>query len=294
MKRPLSSEKIESDLNHEMNEVDKAHKYKQCSEFDPMFEYNQCSESDCSDQETIEPSHWNCLYRYNDENGVYSEYLLSFKTLESFLDKYLDSPDAKVLVPGCGDSPFSADMQKAFELNDVTNCDVSAAAIDLMQKKYKLIPELKWVIDDLQDSEFEDDEFDIVVDKSLIDCLFWVPIKEGYPDVLVAGVLENYHRILKDGGTCIILSTRDTISLRPFYDDSQKHPTGTLFADHRESGLTFPPCKWDCVKVYHIGVSIEENMCVSQAAIPTDVTSLDPGTDPEGMKRFYMFILKKS
>lgn len=48
------------------------------------------------------------------------------------------------------------------------------------------------------------------------------------------------------------------------------------------------------MKVYHIGVSIEENMCVSQAAIPTDVTSLDPGTDPEGMKRFYMFILKKS
>jgi SAM-dependent methyltransferase len=74
----------------------------------------------------------------------------------------------RILVPGCGNSPFSNDLYKAGYRNQI-NLDFCPRVISQMQQRS---PHLQWVIGNgTKMTSFCDGYFDTVVDKALLDTL---------------------------------------------------------------------------------------------------------------------------
>ena len=76
--------------------------------------------------------------------------------------------EARILIVGCGNADFSPDFVKrsGFLCKNITHIDYCNVVIEQQLKKY---PKLDFRVMDALDMEFEDDTFDFIIDKSLID-----------------------------------------------------------------------------------------------------------------------------
>lgn len=125
-------------------------------------------------------------HRFQTETSF--EWLLSFEQLRHQLepilqDEHGDPSTVRILVVGCGNSPFSADLYDAGYTN-IVNIDYSATVIQHMQEKHAVDRSLmQWRVMDMTDlSSFSDASFDVVLDKAAMDALL---TKEGdvwHPD----------------------------------------------------------------------------------------------------------------
>merc|ERR1711884_986387 len=110
---------------------------------------------------------------------------------------------ARVLVLGCGDAPFSADLFAA-GYRDVTNVDYSRVCIERMSKKH---PEMVWKVADATNMVGIDDEvFDAVVEKSLFDAFVGAKVTPDEKEFNVTNTLAEAWRVLKPGGTYFSLN----------------------------------------------------------------------------------------
>ncbi|CEM01849.1 unnamed protein product [Vitrella brassicaformis CCMP3155] len=103
------------------------------------------------------------------------EWLVSFDGVKGQLTPLLREQD-DILVVGCGNSSFSADLFDA-GYRHVTSIDYSSRVIERMTARY---PQLKWLCADmtkLEDS-FPAGSFDVVIDKAAMDALV---CEEGDP-----------------------------------------------------------------------------------------------------------------
>jgi ubiquinone/menaquinone biosynthesis C-methylase UbiE len=143
---------------------------------------------------------------WNDFNAKTSEFEWygSYKQLQAALAPYLQ-PGASLLVVGCGNSAFSAELYDAGVTTNVANMDYDDRVIQTMAERNKARPQMKWQTDDMRVlSTFEDASFDVVIDKGALDALMSSP--EAKPDALE--MMASITRKLKPGGRylCITLS----------------------------------------------------------------------------------------
>ncbi|KAK4683701.1 hypothetical protein P7C73_g6532, partial [Tremellales sp. Uapishka_1] len=79
--------------------------------------------------------------------------------------------DARILMLGCGNSQLGEVMYDAGWKN-IVNVDYSATLIATMAARHSdLRPEMKWLEMDVLDLQFEEGDFDLVVDKGTMDAM---------------------------------------------------------------------------------------------------------------------------
>ena len=150
-----------------------------------------------------EKNYWENRFKSEEEY----EWLCTFNDIKEYINRDLDIED-KILVLGCGNSTFSADLYNA-GFNNISSADFSSVVIDAMKKKYSSShPSLQWMVSDVRDlKEFSDDTFDVVIDKACIDALVcdegdpWNPNNETKDDV--DATLNAVVRVLKNTGRFI-------------------------------------------------------------------------------------------
>ena len=144
-----------------------------------------------------EKKYWESRFQAEEEY----EWLCTFNDVKEYINRDIDFED-KILILGCGNSTFSADLCDAGYLH-VNSADFSSVVIDAMRKKYSSShPSLKWFVSDVRDlKEFEDSTFDVVIDKACIDALVcdegdpWNPNEQTKNDV--NATLNSTVRVLK-------------------------------------------------------------------------------------------------
>ena len=108
--------------------------------------------------------------RYTKDTNQFEWYCRYPELKEYFKDAGLD-PLHNILVAGCGSSRLSADLYDAgFE--NITNIDFSETVIAQMEQKYhKSHPNMRWDVGTLLLMNYQDEEFDYVIDKATFDTL---------------------------------------------------------------------------------------------------------------------------
>ena len=83
-----------------------------------------------------DPNYWDKRYQEEGQEGSF-DWLLSYASLKPNLQQFLTNKDMKILVVGCGNAPFSADMYDDGYENIVNN-DISQVVIDIMAERNKV------------------------------------------------------------------------------------------------------------------------------------------------------------
>lgn len=116
------------------------------------------------------------------------EWLTTWSQVEQFLLPYL-KPEQKILIVGCGNSSFSADIYDA-GFHNIVNIDFSAVVIEKMKAIHEAVrPGMQWVVMDMTKMTFPEHSFDIVIDKAAMDALVvdegdvWDPNEETIQSV---------------------------------------------------------------------------------------------------------------
>eukprot|EP00929_Paragymnodinium_shiwhaense_P047281 TRINITY_DN23977_c0_g1_i1.p1 TRINITY_DN23977_c0_g1~~TRINITY_DN23977_c0_g1_i1.p1 ORF type:complete len:297 (-),score=58.48 TRINITY_DN23977_c0_g1_i1:283-1041(-) len=130
-----------------------------------------------------------------ESTGESQEWLLGYADIASFFEAVVKDKGVTILVLGCGDAPFSADLHAAGYQN-VTNVDNSAVVIEKMAEKH---PEMTWVVADATNMEgIADEAYDVIIEKTLVDN--FVAIKGGDKDFLITNMWAEVWRALRPGG----------------------------------------------------------------------------------------------
>ena len=85
------------------------------------------------------------------------DWMTSFENLAPTLEPLLPDKDKRILIVGCGDAPFSADLFHVGGYCNQVNADYSEIVID---KQRQIWPEIDWrVMDCLNMNQIEDSSF---------------------------------------------------------------------------------------------------------------------------------------
>jgi len=154
-----------------------------------------------------DPDYWE--ERYKNQDGKTFDWLEDYETLKSIMSDFkIDKGSCKVLNLGCGNAEMSEDMYKDGYLNNY-NIDISKEVIDQMKERnsenkiickffYNFLGEVM----DVRDLKYENDFFDMVVDKSTIDAILCGECSF----INVAKMLKEVDRVLKVDGIYMIIS----------------------------------------------------------------------------------------
>lgn len=152
----------------------------------------------------------------------YDQHFASADTEDAAAVATAASSDAKsrvrILVLGCGNAPFSADLYDAGYTN-IVNIDYSSTVICTMKERHALSrPHMQWLVMDMTNfptstATTENTSkmvFDIVIDKAAMDALL---VNEGdvwYPNPTVVStaysMCHSVSRVLTNGGTFVQIS----------------------------------------------------------------------------------------
>jgi len=178
-----------------------------------------------SNSDFKEKGYWDSRFQEEEEY----DWLLTFEQFKGSLLRYFPKLDdsttsspgsekiahtgcgkTRILVVGCGNSSFSADLYDSGYWN-IVNIDYSQVVIDKMQAKYADRPGMSWICMDMTRLEFEEGtEFDVVVDKAAMDALM---VDEGdvwnpRPTVCAAAhsMCQEMRRVLSKSGLFLQIS----------------------------------------------------------------------------------------
>ena len=118
-----------------------------------------------------ETKYWDKRYEEENKDEVF-DWLESYASLNSYLSPYLTNKDMKILIIGCGNAKFSEDLyDDGFE--NIVNNDISSVVIAKMKERNAIKrPKMEWLVMDVTDmSDLSSNSFDLIIDKSTIDCL---------------------------------------------------------------------------------------------------------------------------
>mmetsp|Transcript_51133 Transcript_51133/g.147552 ORF Transcript_51133/g.147552 Transcript_51133/m.147552 type:complete len:247 (+) Transcript_51133:54-794(+) len=123
---------------------------------------------------------------------------------------------ARILHAGCGNSLMPEEMYDQGYRN-IVNIDTSAVVIAQMESRNQLRPGMQWRVMDAISTDFDDGEFDVVIEKSLIDT-FDCAADDATP--LVSSFLQEVARILKPGGVFVCISLGTPKTRLSFFEES--------------------------------------------------------------------------
>lgn len=160
------------------------------------FDYSE-EESD-NLPEFGEGSYWDD--RYKNDSGFFDWYF-DWWRVSPLLKDHIGDRKNKVLVLGCGNSTMSSDMVKD-GFQKVYNIDISSVVINNMRDTFKDEPRLIWEEMNCAKMSFEDNFFDLCIDKGTLDAIVC-----NIDDVnLMKQSLKEIHRTLKPGGRFISIT----------------------------------------------------------------------------------------
>ncbi|XP_047506731.1 eEF1A lysine and N-terminal methyltransferase homolog isoform X1 [Pieris napi] len=165
-----------------------------------------------SHKEFSDKDYWNKFFKKRGNKAFewYGEYL----ELCTYLHKYIKQTD-KILIPGCGNSSLSADLYDV-GLKQITNIDVSEVVIRQMKAKNVGRSEMTFTCMDAMKTTFEDDEFNVVLDKGTLDAL--MPDESEDTIENIDNYFKEMKRILKTGGRFICISLLQSHILKKLVD----------------------------------------------------------------------------
>lgn len=153
-----------------------------------------------SHKEFSEKDYWNKFFRKRGNKAFewYGEYL----ELCGQLNKYIKTKDS-ILITGCGNSSLSADLYDVGYVN-ITNVDVSEVVIKQMKNVNKARTNMKFMCMDATRMSFEDEAFNVVLDKGTLDAL--MPDATEETNAIIDKYFSEIKRVLKLGGRFVCIS----------------------------------------------------------------------------------------
>jgi ubiquinone/menaquinone biosynthesis C-methylase UbiE len=185
-------------------------------EDDLQEQFGETDESRAKDNETLESEFWDKTFQGIDPDDPV-EWLLSYNSVGRFFRPY-KRDSGRTLCIGCGNSDFSAGLD-ADGFQGLTSTDFSPVVIKQMQKKYKA---LKWEVQDARKLTYTNASFDVLVDKSLLDCMFYAEDRL----TALSAMLNEIHRVLKPGGVALFLTVRAPGEVNQLFDGSNSKQLG--------------------------------------------------------------------
>eukprot|EP00968_Pinguiococcus_pyrenoidosus_P000859 scaffold48_cov311-Pinguiococcus_pyrenoidosus.AAC.54 len=141
-------------------------------------------------------SFWDRRY-LKSETGF--EWYHPYPALATLLAHYVKRDDM-ILIMGCGDSPLPVDMYND-GYKKIVCADVSRVVIDRQKEKHQDLP-IQWYAVNMIDCLFEDQQFNVVLDKACLDAIFCHDLGEQAP----AKALQEVDRILVPNGLYFLVS----------------------------------------------------------------------------------------
>ncbi|KAK4787081.1 hypothetical protein SAY86_010914 [Trapa natans] len=161
-------------------------------------------ESSCNSYDYGDAAYWDARYVQDAEMGNFDWYQ-RYSDLRPFVRMYMPSYSSRVLMVGCGNALMSEDMVKD-GYKDIVNIDISFVVIDMMRRKCKYIPQLKYMQMDVRDmSFFPDESFDSIIDKGTLDSLMC----GSDARISAPRMLGEVSRLLKPGGIYMMITYGD-------------------------------------------------------------------------------------
>lgn len=162
--------------------------------------------------------YWEKRYTRSDEPF---DWMCDYEQLEPTLlpllhNSYKPNKDVKILIVGCGNANFSSDFvnNSGFNTNSIVHIDYCEVVIQQQKKKF---PQLNFRIMDALDMTFDDDEFDFIIDKSLIDTTLC------YHDgrKITQTLFNEFHRVLKPNGRIVTISLHTEEEVKEFKSSNE-------------------------------------------------------------------------
>ncbi|THU86245.1 S-adenosyl-L-methionine-dependent methyltransferase [Dendrothele bispora CBS 962.96] len=114
--------------------------------------------------------YWNTRYS-QETDGASFDWFKSYSEIAEIIHNLIPSRSSKILMLGCGNSKLSEEMYDDGYKN-IVNVDYSAVVIQQMQKRHREVrPEMKWHEMDVRDLKFEEETFDVAIDKGTMDAM---------------------------------------------------------------------------------------------------------------------------
>lgn len=153
--------------------------------------------------------------RYVAEKGKTYDWLVDYEQLKCILSKCPQQVQkcSKILNVGCGNGVITEEMYDD-GYKSITNIDISEEVIQQMQDRNTKRLEMRYLVMDGQEMIFEDESFDVVLDKCTIDGIM---TSEEY--LLTAHrVISEVFRVLKTGGLYIVVSYASSSTRRYLFE----------------------------------------------------------------------------
>ena len=145
-------------------------------------------------------SYWEARYK-SSENTTF-DWLENYSALKDIISSLnISKETGQILNLGCGNSEFSEHMY-ADGYRNIKNIDISHNVIKSMSERNKDKKEMTYEVMDVRDLKYEDNTFDLAVDKSTIDALLCG--EDAF--INVAKMIKEVQRVLKVGGYYMIVS----------------------------------------------------------------------------------------
>mmetsp|Transcript_7102 Transcript_7102/g.10465 ORF Transcript_7102/g.10465 Transcript_7102/m.10465 type:complete len:200 (+) Transcript_7102:57-656(+) len=142
-------------------------------------------------------AYWN--HRYQTEQEPF-EWFQRYDAIKPILLNHIDE-ESKVLQVGCGNSELATSLAND-GIQSIVNIDFSEVVIKQMKERYGHQSKLKFKSMDVEDLEFGDNSFDIIIDKGTFDTILCA---EG-ANRKIEGMLNEIYRVLKRKGKFIMIS----------------------------------------------------------------------------------------
>ena len=140
--------------------------------------------------------------RYKKSKGETFDWLEEYPTLKKIIDSLKISKETgKILNVGCGNSELSENMYDD-GYHNIYNIDISQTVINLMTERSKNRPGMIYEVMDVCDLKYENNIFDLIIDKSTMDTLL---CGDDYC-INIAKMIKEIQRVLKVGGYYMIIS----------------------------------------------------------------------------------------
>ncbi|KAJ7576916.1 S-adenosyl-L-methionine-dependent methyltransferase, partial [Mycena floridula] len=111
------------------------------------------------------------------------DWFKSYADIQDLLAQFIPNKGSRILMLGCGNSKLSEQMYDDGYRN-IVNIDYSATCIQQMRERHASRPEMEWHEMDIRELQFEDNSFDVALDKGTMDAMMtskgdvWDPPQE--------------------------------------------------------------------------------------------------------------------
>ncbi|EKM81644.1 hypothetical protein AGABI1DRAFT_126009 [Agaricus bisporus var. burnettii JB137-S8] len=117
--------------------------------------------------------YWDQRYSQETENSDF-DWFKSYKDLAEILHELIPNRMSRILMLGCGNSKLSEDMWED-GYKHIVNTDYSKVLVENMKQRHgEARPEMEWYEMDVRDLKFDEESFDVAIDKGTMDAMMTI------------------------------------------------------------------------------------------------------------------------